>query len=391
MTQEEQPKKLRIGVVFGGRSAEHEVSLRSARAILGALDRNKYDLTLIGITRAGRWLPLEVPDGEVDPAKLMAPFADPEATDNTIHAAIIPDPSIRGLVEIVEANPGPGLEFGLALDVVFPVLHGPYGEDGTIQGLLELANIPFVGPGVMSSAIGMDKVTQRELCRTQGIPMVEYVMVKRRDWQATTGDEAARAHLLGFIEQRIGYPCFVKPVNMGSAVGVSKATNSQELQTALDEAARYDRKLIVEKALRPRELEVAVLGNEDPVVSLVGEIVHSGEFYDYKTKYQTPDNEYAIPANIPQELTDRIRELALKAYVALDCAGMARVDFFLDRDTNLVYLNEINTIPGFTDISMYPMLWEASGLPYPDLVDRLINLALERHADKNRNELYPKL
>lgn len=385
----ENNKKLRIGVIFGGRSAEHEVSLRSARAVLAALDRDKYDVTLIGVTRAGRWLPLEAPDDEVDPAKLMEPFANPEATDNTTHAALLPDPSIRGLAEIIEANPGPGLEFSQPLDVIFPVLHGPYGEDGTMQGLLELANVPYVGPGVMASAIGMDKVAQRELCRAHGIPVIDYVMIKRRDWQASAGDEAAREHLRSFIEERVGYPCFVKPVNMGSAVGVSKARDAAELEKALNEAARYDRKIMIEKAVNPRELEVAVLGNDEPITSVVGEIGHAAEFYDYKTKYMTPDNEYYIPAKISPELSDRIRELAIKTYQVLDCAGLSRVDFFLDRDTEQLYLNEVNTIPGFTSVSMYPMLWEASGVSYPALVDRLINLALERHADKNRNELFP--
>ncbi len=384
---EEKPKKLRVGVLFGGRSAEHEVSLRSAQAVLAALDREKYDVTLIGITRAGRWLPLEAPDSEIDPIRLMAPFANPDATDNTTHAALLPDPSLRGLAEIIEANPGPGIEFSQPLDVVFPVLHGPYGEDGTMQGLMELANIPYVGPGVLASAVGMDKVTARELFRVHGLPVIDYVTFKRRDWQ--NNDEAARAKLRTYIEEKIGYPCFVKPVNMGSAVGVSKARNADELDKALNEASRYDRKLMVEKAVSPRELEVAVLGNDEPIASVVGEIGHAAEFYDYKTKYMTPDNEYHIPANISPELSDRIRELAIKAYLAMDCAGMTRVDFFLDRDTNQLYLNEVNTIPGFTSVSMYPMLWEASGLSYPALVDRLINLALERHADKNRNELYP--
>ena len=382
-------KKLRIGVIFGGRSAEHEVSLRSAEAVLGALDRARYDVTLIGITRAGRWLPLEAPDGEVDPAKLMLPFANPEATDNTTHAALLPDPSIRGLAEIIEAEPGMGLEFGQPLDVIFPVLHGPYGEDGTMQGLLELANVPYVGPGVMASAVSMDKVVQREVCRQNGLPVIDFVQLKRRDWQATEGNEPARAIIRSSIEAQIGYPCFVKPVNMGSAVGVSKARNAAELDKALNEAARYDRKLMVEKAVNPRELEVAVLGNDEPIASVVGEISYSSEFYDYKTKYHTEDNAYYIPANISSEQSEQLRELAIKAYLALDCAGMTRVDFFLDRDSGQIYLNEVNTIPGFTSVSMYPMLWQASGITYPELVDRLIKLALERHADKNKNELYP--
>ncbi|MEI6046401.1 MAG: D-alanine--D-alanine ligase family protein, partial [Chloroflexota bacterium] len=267
--------------------------------------------------------------------------------------------------------------------------HGPYGEDGTLQGLLELANLPYVGPGVLASALGMDKVAQRELFRAYGLPVIAYILLKRRDWQATAGNESARTALRNQIEERIGYPCFVKPVNMGSAVGVNKARDAAELDRALDEAARYDRKLMVEKAVNPRELEVAVLGNDEPIASVVGEIGHASEFYDYQTKYLTPDNEYHIPAKISSELSQHIREMAIKAYLALDCAGMTRVDFFLDRPTHQLYLNEVNTIPGFTSVSMYPMLWEASGISYPALVDRLINLALERHADKNKNELYP--
>ena len=388
------PKKMRVGLLFGGRSAEHDVSLTSAKAVLAALDYTKYDVTLIGITRQGRWLPLEAPDDRpIDPAALMAPFADPNATDNTTHAAILGDPteSGRGLAEIVEAIPGTAIHFGEPLDVVFPILHGPYGEDGTLQGLLELAGIPYVGSGVLASSVGMDKVAQKDVFKAHNLPIIDYFQVKRRDWQKTANDPHNRDGLLASIEAQLGFPCFVKPVNMGSSVGVSKANNRDELIAALDTASRYDRKLLIEKGCNPRELEVAVLGNDEPQASVVGEMVYQGhDFYNYEAKYQDNNLAFYIPAQIPAEISDHLRQMAVEAFKALDCAGMTRVDFFMDKDTNQIYLNEVNTIPGFTPVSMYPMMWEASGLPYTQLLDRLIELALERHADKSQSELYPQ-
>ncbi len=388
------PKKIRVGLLFGGRSAEHDVSLTSAKAVLAALDYTKYDVTLIGITRQGRWLPLEAPDDRpIDPAALMASFADPNATDNTTHAAILGDPteSGRGLAEIVEAIPGTAIHFGEPLDVVFPILHGPYGEDGTLQGLLELAGLPYVGSGVLASSVGMDKVAQKDVFKAHGLPLLDYAQVKRRDWQKTANDPHNRDGLLASIEAQLGFPCFVKPVNMGSSVGVSKANNRNELITALDTASRYDRKLLIEKGCNPRELEVGVLGNDEPQASVVGEMVYQGhDFYNYEAKYQDNNLAFYIPAQIPAEISDHLRQMAVEAFKALDCAGMTRVDFFMDKDTNQIYLNEVNTIPGFTPVSMYPMMWEASGLPYTQLLDRLIELALERHADKSQSELYPQ-
>lgn len=393
MSAENEKRKIRVGLLFGGRSAEHDVSLNSAKAILGAFDYSRYDVTLIGITRQGRWLPLEAPDdSKVDPIELMAPFSDPNATDNTTHAAILADPTERerGLAEIVDALPGTAIHFGEKLDVIFPILHGPYGEDGTLQGLLELAGVPYVGAGVLASSVGMDKIAQKDIFKSHNLPVIDYMQVKRRDWEGTHYDQHNRDGLLSAIESGLSYPCFVKPVNMGSSVGVSKATNRDELAEALTTASKYDRKILIEKGCNPRELEVAVLGNDEPQASVVGEMTYKNhDFYDYEAKYQDDNLSFHIPADIPPELSDRLRQMAIEAYKALDCAGMTRVDFFLDRDTGEIYLNEVNTIPGFTPVSMYPMLWEASGLPYPQLIDKLIELAFERFDDKNRSELYP--
>ncbi len=380
-------KKLRIGVIFGGRSAEHEVSLTSARAVLASLDPAKYDVTLLGITREGRWLPLgEAGSGQVDPASLMAPYNDETKVEISDRVSLLADPTIHGLAEIKQTAGKFNMQLGGTLDVIFPVLHGPYGEDGTLQGLLELANVPYVGCGVLASATGMDKVMARQVFKQNGLPVLDYFLLKRRDWE--TGPHS-QDEWLSRIETEIGFPCFVKPVNMGSSVGVSKARDRQELAAALTTAARFDRKIMIEKGINPRELEVAVLGNDEPVVSVVGEI-HVGQkadFYDYQAKYQDSEIGFTIPADIPVELSQRIQALAIKAYLALDCAGLTRVDFFQDRQTGELYLNEVNTLPGFTPVSMYPVMWEKSGLSYPALLDKLIELALERHADKNRNEL----
>ena len=393
MTDKSSPeKKIRVGIVFGGRSAEHEVSLVSARAVLNAIDPEKYDVALIGVTREGRWLSLgtaQLSNGnKPDPQALMEPFSNPKNGDNVAQTALLPDPSAskRGLAEINNLSGAASLQFSAPVDVIFPVLHGPYGEDGTMQGLLELANVPYVGCGVLASAVGMDKVAAREIFKQYGLPVLDYVALKRKDWEK---DPDAKEALLDRIEAEMGYPNFVKPVNMGSSVGISKARNREELAAAIDTACRYDRKIMVEKALNPRELEVAVLGNDDPAASVVGEILISrkSDFYSYTAKYQDEEVGFTIPADIPAELSDRLRAMAIRAFEALDCAGMTRVDFFQDRDTGEVYLNEVNTIPGFTPVSMYPMMWEKTGLSYRELVDRLIELALERHTDRNRNEL----
>lgn len=266
------------------------------------------------------------------------------------------------------------------VDVVFPVLHGPYGEDGTIQGLLELADIPYVGAGVLGSALGMDKALMKTVFKAKGLPVVDHLVIKRRDWETNSREVIQR------IEKALGYPCFVKPANLGSSVGVSKVHGPAELPAALNLAARYDRKMLAERAVDAREIECSVLGNDDPIASVPGEIIPCNEFYDYEAKYIAGESELIIPADLPPAVTQQVRHLAIEAFLALDCAGMARVDFLLDKKTDQIYISELNTIPGFTPISMYPKLWEASGIPYPELIDRLIELALERYEDKSRSE-----
>jgi D-alanine-D-alanine ligase len=357
-------RKIRVGVLFGGRSGEHEVSLASAESVIKALDRKKYDVDLIGINREGGWrmgdrtiksLPEILKKG-----RTVVPSAGPS------EARFIP------------LNPRPARPRMPEVDILFPLLHGTFGEDGTVQGLFELAGVPYVGAGVLASAVGMDKDLMKRLFRDAGIPVVEWIVVMRRDWEL----DARRIRTL--IERGIGYPAFVKPANLGSSVGISKVHNRSELAPALDLAARYDRKLIVEKALDAREIECSVLGNDRPEASVPGEVIPANEFYDYEAKYVKEGSELKIPAPLTRAQTRRVRELAVGAFRAVDCAGMARVDFLVDRRNGRVFVNEINTIPGFTSISMYPKLWEASGLPYPKLLDRLIDLGFERSREKKR-------
>ncbi len=363
-------RKLRVGVIFGGRSGEHEVSLASAQSVIAALDKTKYEVIPIGITKEGKWIAF----GDPIQALKSGVF------EGNVHVALLGDPTQKALVNLeafeqsLSVKPIKLQE----LDVVFPVLHGPYGEDGTLQGLLELAGIPYVGAGVLASAVGMDKPTMKAVFMAHGLPVVKHIVIKRKHW------ERDPYPIVEQIESEIGYPCFVKPANLGSSVGVSKAKNRAELEKALNLAARYDRKMLVEVAVDAREIECSVLGNDDPIASVLGEVVPHREFYDYKAKYIPGESDLIIPAPVPPDLAHYIRELAIKAFLAIDCAGMARVDFFLDRNTGQVYVNEINTIPGFTITSMYPKMWEASGIPYPELLDRLIELALERFADKSR-------
>ncbi|MCL5958048.1 MAG: D-alanine--D-alanine ligase [Chloroflexi bacterium] len=359
---------MRVGVIFGGRSAEHEVSLNSARSIMKVIDPVRYEVVPIGITRGGRWL------ASGDPMKALQEAAEEASSP----AAILADPSHRGLVRIDRAERVTPASLSQRLDVIFPILHGPYGEDGTIQGLLELADVPYVGAGVLASALGMDKVLMKAVFAQRGLPIVDYIVVKRLEW------ERNRLQVVKRIEENIGFPCFVKPANLGSSVGISKARSREELGPALDLAVPYDRKLVVEKFIDCRELECSVLGNEDPEASVVGEIVPCNEFYDYKAKYVDNKSELIIPAPISESTAEEVRRTAIEAFQAIDCVGMARVDFFLGKENGRVYLNEINTIPGFTSISMYPKLWEASGVRYEELVNRLLDLALQRHTDKHR-------
>lgn len=363
--------RLRIGVLFGGRSGEHEVSLMSAESIINALQGDKYEVVPIGIGRDGKWL-----IGKDPLSALREAAKQGEGPLGLEPAAFLPDPSKPGLIALegsVDSSPK-------ALDVVFPVLHGPYGEDGCIQGMLELAGVPYVGSGVAASSVGMDKALMKDIFRSHGFPVMDYVVLKRSSL-------AEPESVSDMIEQRLGYPCFVKPANLGSSVGISKAVDRKSLMRALFDAARYDRKLIVEKAaLDCREVECAILGNDEPEASVLGEIVPDGEFYDYEAKYVRGTSELIIPARVSKETTAKVQQLAKEAFLAIDGAGLSRVDFFVHKKSEAIYINEINTMPGFTRISMYPKLWEASGLSYPRLVDRLIDLALERRRDKDSSE-----
>ncbi len=357
-------KKLRVVVLFGGRSGEHEVSLQSAASVISALDKDKYEVIPVGITKEGRWL------AGVEPLRMAG-----GGEGQGVPVAILPDPAQKGLVR---TDRGPAERFLEEIDVVFPVLHGTYGEDGTVQGLLELANVPYVGAGVLASAVGMDKVLMKTAFAQAGLPQAGFWFCLRREWEKN--NEAVLAE----IEKRFAYPCFVKPANLGSSVGISKARNREELAAALALAARYDRKIIVEEFIDAREVEVSVLGNDEPVASLPGEIIPRREFYDYEAKYVDGNAELVVPAELPPDVVRVLQDYAVRAFRALDCAGMARVDFFFTRAEGRVLVNEINTIPGFTRFSMYPKLWEVSGLAYPRLLDRLLALALERHQEKNR-------
>jgi D-alanine-D-alanine ligase len=345
--------KIRLVVLYGGRSAEHEVSVVSARSVMAAVDSDRYEIVPIAITKNGRWvLPSK------SPAELEAP-----------HGGL---PSVAEDGTPLALEPGSAALTGGRIDVVFPLLHGPHGEDGTVQGLLELAGIPYVGSGVTASAIGMDKEMQKRVFASHGIPVVPWRHVHARDW---VRDADA---LVPSIASELGLPAFTKPANMGSSVGVRRCATIEALRDGIAEALEHDTKAVVEQAVNGRELECAVLGNDDPEPSVVGEIVPHREFYDYTAKYLEEGTGLIVPASLPDDVAERIRSTAVRAFQAIDGAGMARVDFFYDAQSNDVFVNEINTIPGFTPISMYPRLWEASGIPYAKLIDRLVELALER-------------
>jgi D-alanine-D-alanine ligase len=365
--------KIRLGLIFGGRSGEHEVSLMSANSILNAIDREKYEVVPIGITKAGKWLPpahaQTLLTGEVPSAVHDADGAGPST-------ALVASPRSSGIVTL-ERNTTAALE---TLDAVFPVLHGPYGEDGTVQGLLELASIPYVGAGVLGSALGMDKVKMKEILRFRGLPVANWTAIRRWQW----GED--RQGCLDAASQ-FGFPCFVKPANLGSSVGITKAHDTDELPAAIEEAFRHDEKILVEQFVNAREIEVAVLGNHKPEASIPGEIIPSNEFYDYNAKYMDGKSEERIPAPLASRLTERLRQMAVDVFLALECSGMARVDFFVTKDTDEIFVNEINTLPGFTPISMYPKLWAATGVPYPELIDRLVQLAIERWQERNASQL----
>jgi D-alanine-D-alanine ligase len=366
-------KKIRLGILFGGRSGEHEVSLTSAASLLKALDPARYEVVPIGITREGRWM------AGTDADKLL-----PEVLEHGKPVTASADPNRPMLLPVDSESPAHSMnQRGTGeIDVVFPLLHGTFGEDGTVQGLLELAGIPYVGAGVLASSAGMDKDIMKRLFRDAGLPVVKWIVLLRSAWEENP-EETRR-----LAETKIGYPMFVKPANLGSSVGISKVHDSGEFPSALDLASEYDRKIVIEEALDAREIECSVLGNDNPQASIPGEVVPVNEFYDYEAKYLKDGSELIIPAKLNSRQTKRVQSLAIRAFQAIDCSGMARVDFLLDRNTGRVLVNEINTIPGFTPISMYPKLWEASGISYPQLIDRLIELALERHRDKNRTRYY---
>ena len=368
-------EKIRIAVLFGGRSGEHEISLRSARTVLAHLDPDRYVVTQVGITHAGAWL---FGDNLLD---LFFQGLPERAIRSLSPVTILPDPTLRGLRRLERQGQNQVLERLAEVDVVFPILHGTYGEDGTIQGLLELAEIAYVGAGVVGSAVGMDKGIFRAMMRANGIPQVETLLVLRKDIEAGLDEVVARAESLA------PYPLFTKPANLGSSVGISKCLNRSDLAEGLMEAARFDRRILVERGIRAREIEVSVLGNDDPVASIPGEIIPGADFYSYDAKYaQDSRSQAIIPAPISADLSEQVRDFAVRAFLATDCCGMARADFLLDSDNGALFLNEINTIPGFTEISMYPKLWEASGVPIAELVERLVQLALERRAERDRTE-----
>jgi D-alanine-D-alanine ligase len=355
--------KVRVAVLFGGQSSEHDVSLRSAQTVMGALDPDRYEIVPIGITREGRWL------AGGDPFEALTATSPLFALgDGTAVAEMSAAPAESTVPAI----------FGGGFDVVFPVLHGPMGEDGTVQGLLELTGAPYVGAGVLGSALAMDKALAKTVLAQEGLPQAAWRLVTRKEWER---DPDAVTEWVGDI---LGFPCFVKPSNMGSSVGVVKAHDPSELPAAMREACRYDRRILLEQGIEARELEISVLGNDEPIASVVGEIIPCNEFYDYDAKYVDDRSELLVPAPIDRRTMAEIQEMAITAFRALDLAGMARVDFFMDRKTDQIYLNEVNTIPGFTAISMYPRLWEASGVSLPELVDRLIGLALERSSERRR-------
>ncbi|HEY8529972.1 MAG TPA: D-alanine--D-alanine ligase [Paenibacillaceae bacterium] len=374
-------RKIRVGLVYGGRSGEHEVSLQTALSVARAFDYGRYELIPFFIDKQGKWRsgpPLTAPPESVEQL-MLGPGEAGAAAGGDIHpatgaSAIIP--FVRGMLAEAEREEAGREEDGPAIDVMFPLLHGTFGEDGTIQGLFEMAGVPYVGAGVLASAAGMDKVIMKQLFRQAGLPVANFIHFTKYEWNRD------RERILAEAEERLGYPCFVKPANLGSSVGVSKARKREELAAAIEKALQFDRKVLVEEFIDAREIEVSVLGNDEPRASVPGEIVSSNEYYDYNAKYVDGKSVMIIPAEIPPETAEEARAMAVRAFRAIDCSGLCRADFFLRRSDGKLLINEVNTMPGFTQFSMYPQLWKASGLSYPELLDELIRLALERFRER---------
>ncbi|MBA3276323.1 MAG: D-alanine--D-alanine ligase [Chloroflexia bacterium] len=374
MTQDDNgSRKIRIGLIFGGRSAEHDVSLRSALTIMDALDSDKFEVTPIGITRSGNWLSGGDPMQALTAASPMFHLGDGEdSSTETLDAG-----ATSALVAQAGSAASASVPRGITetVDIVFPALHGPMGEDGTVQGMLELAGVPYVGSGVLGSAVAMDKAVTKTILEGAGLPQIPWRLVTRKTWRADP------AGVTNGVAGSLGFPCFVKPANMGSSVGISKVRGVEELAAAMDLAATHDRRIVIERGIVGREIEIAVLGNDEPIASVAGEVRPQGEYYDYNAKYMDDTAELIIPAPMDPELLVHMQRLAVEAFKALDLAGLARVDFFIERETDRVFINEVNTLPGFTSISMYPLLWAASGVPPGELVERLVRLGLERHTE----------
>jgi len=403
--------KLRVGILFGGRSGEHEVSLLSAASVLNAIDKTKYEVVPIGITKDGRWLTAEHAErllrgekaGVVSAPEKHLRAGDPEATAGAAVLAtgeavvVLPEPARRGAgiaplqTDAISdaATLRRASDRAINVDIIFPVLHGTFGEDGTIQGFLELADIAYVGAGVLGSSAGMDKDIMKSLFRAAGLPIVKHVTVLRSQFEPESKELPKKVQKL--VESKLKYPVFVKPANLGSSVGISKAHDRKQLGPAIAEAAKFDRKIVIEEGVggkknKAREIECAVLGNDDPKASVAGEIVPCKEFYDYDAKYLVEGSEAVIPAKLSKAEMKTVQRLAIAAFQAVDCSGLARVDFLMEPKSRKIFVNEINTMPGFTAISMYPKMWAASGVSYPELIDRLIRLGIERHEDKKRNQ-----
>ncbi len=364
-------EKLNVMVVFGGKSGEHEVSLMSATSVLKAIDKEKYNIITVGITKQGIWKLYRGPIDEIQTGE-WENIADKEAENEGFitHMSLLPTDNGKGIVTLGNGETQ-------KIDVIFPILHGPFGEDGTIQGLFEMINVPYVGTGVLASSLAMDKAMTKKLLKAEGIPQAKYHIIMLKDYKENS------EKIIQKIEEDFEYPIFVKPANMGSSVGITKANNIEKLKEAIELAGKYDRKIVIEETIDGKEIECAVLGNEDPIASLPAEIIPSSEFYDYNDKYFNGTSKYEIPPKLPKDKIEEIQRISIEVYKLLGCSGLSRVDVFIEKNTNRILLNEVNTMPGFTKISMYPKMWEATGIKYTDLIDKLIELAIQCFKDRN--------